>query len=143
MRNTTIDIASNEFPVLCAKKNGGEEMVYLYNDEKNFPQARNGAVYNALIASDIEEKNTKECIPAGNALIKDGALSFGLNRFRDSTGKDTQTQQIIANLNKIEDPNDRNVELLKLVNGDYTCSDVVKYFQTPRSVFLLPFLVHK
>lgn len=121
-RNNSLEITSNTTPTLTLKNENGEQPVHFRFDEKNTVQVRNGAIYNAIIDSDIIEKHSKDLIPAGESSIKDGALSFGINRFRVSSPGNTETQETLTKLQKIRDPDERMTELAKLVNNGSTNS---------------------
>lgn len=121
-RNNSIDITSNDVPTLTLKNENEEQAIHLRWDKHNIPQVRNGAIYNAIIDSDIFEKHSNNFIPAGEASIKDGALSFGLNRFRVTGPENTETQKILTKLQNIKNPDERMTELTKLVNTEHTQS---------------------
>lgn len=115
VKNKTIEITSNLIPNLTINNQNEERSILFFRDEKNVQQIRNGAIYNAIIGSEITEKHSGDRIPAGKASIKDGALSFGINRFRINDGKETETQKILSELKHIKNPGDRKFELAKLV----------------------------
>ena len=121
-RNNSIEITSNDVPTLTLKNENEEQAIHLRWDKNNIPQVRNGAIYNAIIDSDIFEKHSNNFIPAGEASIKDGALSFGLNRFRVTGPENTETQKILTKLQNIKNPDERMTELTKLVNTEHTQS---------------------
>ncbi|AZF22439.1 hypothetical protein C4J89_3553 [Pseudomonas sp. R4-35-07] len=118
IKNKPIDVTSNALPTVTLKADGRERPVsFLYGDTQ-VAQIRNGAIYNAVIDSDIVEKHSQDRIAPGKASIKDGALSLGLNRFRIASPADTETQKILSRLRGITDPEQRRTELTKLVaNG--------------------------
>jgi len=70
---------------------------------------RNGAPYNLDIVTPVTEKYTADLIPPGNATVKDGAFSLGINRFRQADGTLTKTQEIL-----IQDDSD----LARLISSD-------------------------
>lgn len=119
-RNNSIEIASNTVPTLTLKNENQEHPIRLHCDKHNIPQVRNGAIFNAIIDSDIIEKHSKDRIPAGEASIKDGALSLGINRFRDSSAGNTETQKTLTKLQATKDPETRKTELAKLVTNGNT-----------------------
>lgn len=122
VRNNSIEIASNTVPTLTLQNGKQEQPVRLHCDKYCTPQVRNGAIFNAIIDSDIIEKHSKDVIPAGEASIKDGALSLGINRFRVMTPGDTETQKTLSKLKETRDPEERKAELAKLVNNENTNS---------------------
>ncbi len=118
VRNNSIEITSNTTPTLFSINGNEEQAICFRFDENNTVQIRNGAIYNATIDSDIIEKHSKDLIPAGEASIKDGALSFGLNRFRVPSAGNTETQKILTKLKETQDPGERKTELTKLVKSE-------------------------
>ncbi|AZF43526.1 hypothetical protein C4J87_3383 [Pseudomonas sp. R1-43-08] len=124
LKNKPIELQSNAVPTVTLNAEGQARPVsFLYGDAQP-AQIRNGAIYNAVITSDIVEKYSQDRILPGKALIKDGALSLGLNRFRMAGPTETQTQKILTRLRSIHDPDQRKAELVKLVvNGSAQVAD--------------------
>ncbi|WP_152034513.1 hypothetical protein [Burkholderia contaminans] len=120
LKNSYSEITSIHSATLTMKIDGKEFPLRFLPDRDGNLQVRNGAVYNALIASEVIEKHSGDKISNFGASIKDGALSFGANRFRIAIGEDTATQKILENLRHIADPAERKVELSKLINGSGT-----------------------
>ncbi|AZE95593.1 hypothetical protein C4J95_3561 [Pseudomonas orientalis] len=122
IKNKPIEVTSNALPTVTLKADGQERPVsFLYGDTQ-VAQIRNGAIYNAVIDSDIVEKHSQDRIAPGKASIKDGALSLGLNRFRIAGPAETETQKILTRLRGITDPEQRKAELTKLVANGSTQS---------------------
>ncbi len=118
IKNKPIEVTSNALPTVTLKAAGQERPVGFLYDGPQVAQIRNGAIYNAVIDSDIVEKHSQDRIAPGKASIKDGALSLGLNRFRIAGPAETETQKILTRLRGITDPEQRRAELTKLVaNG--------------------------
>ncbi|WP_339560373.1 hypothetical protein [Pseudomonas sp. EA_65y_Pfl1_P113] len=122
IKNKAIEVSSNTLPTLTMKNGGKEQPVHFLDDGAYVAQVRNGAVYNAVIDSEIVEKYSQDNVVPGKASIKDGALSLGLNRFRITGPTQTETQKILAGLQHIKDPEARMAELSKLVNDQGTHS---------------------
>ncbi|MFL1387373.1 hypothetical protein ACI77F_06820 [Pseudomonas tritici] len=120
IKNRAIDVSSNTLPTLTIKNGDEEYPVHFLVDGAHGAQVRNGAVYNAVIDSDIVEKYSQDYILPGKASIKDGALSLGLNRFRVAGPVETQTQKILAALQLIKHPEARRAELAKLISDQGT-----------------------
>lgn len=120
IKNRAIDVSSNTLPTLTIKNGDEEYPVHFLVDGAHGAQVRNGAVYNAVIDSDIVEKYSQDYILPGKASIKDGALSLGLNRFRIAGPVETQTQKILAALQFIKHPEARRAELAKLISDQGT-----------------------
>lgn len=122
IKNKPIEVTSNALPTVTLKADGQERPVsFLYGDTQ-VAQIRNGAIYNAVIDSDIVEKHSQDRIAPGKASIKDGALSLGLNRFRVAGPAETETQKILTRLRGITGPEQRKAELTKLVANGSTQS---------------------
>lgn len=114
VRNSPVELISNKIPLLTLAVAGESRPLSFYSDRQDAIQVRNGAIYNAVIGSEVIEKHSGDRIPVGKAFIKDGALSFGLNRFRVTEGKETETQKILSDLKNIKDDAGRRALLLAL-----------------------------
>lgn len=93
------------------------------NDKGNI-EVRNGAIFNGHFSNKVTEKYTNDIVEPGETQIKDGALSFGLNRFRISENNPTETQKILRSLEEIRKSdisnNEQNEikEIKSLVTGN-------------------------
>lgn len=117
VRNSPVGLTSNKMPVLTLLSPGESKSLCFYTDREDAVQVRNEAIYNAIIGTEVIERHSQDRIPAGKAFIKDGALSFGLNRFRITEGQETETQKILSELKDVKDEGARRAKLLALV-GD-------------------------
>lgn len=95
-RNHSIDIRSNTTLTLTIQNGNEEPPEHFQCNENSTPHIRNGAIHNAITQSDIIEKHSNNLIPAGEAPIEDGALSFGMNRFRVPPSETTETPKALA-----------------------------------------------
>ncbi|PKH19289.1 hypothetical protein [Pseudomonas fluorescens] len=120
IKNKPIEVTSNALPTVTLKADGQERPVSFLYGGTQVAQIRNGAIYNAVIDSDIVEKHSQDRIAPGKASIKDGALSLGLNRFRIAGPAETETQKTLTRLRGIPDPEQRRAELTKLVTNGST-----------------------
>lgn len=129
VRNSPVNLTSQQMPALTLLSPGESKSLFFYSDRGDAVQVRNGAIYNAVIGTEVIEKHSQDRIPAGRSFIKDGALSFGLNRFRITEGQETETQKILSELKDVKDEGARRAKLLALV-GDK------KFRGTPNEVKL-------
>ncbi len=95
-RNSSIEIASNETPTPPIKYGNEDYTARFRRDENNSPQVRSGTIYNAIIDSDITEKQSNDLIPAGGASVNDGALNTGIHRLRVSPPEYTDKQELLV-----------------------------------------------
>ena len=96
-RNNSIELTSNNTLTLTIQNGNEEHPDHFRCNENSTPRLRNGAIFNAITQSDItEKKHSNDLIPAGEAPIKDCALSFGMNRFRVSPPGKTETYEALA-----------------------------------------------
>lgn len=123
VKNSPIDLISQKMPLLTLALVGENRPLSFYSDRHDAIQVKNGAIYNAVIGSEVVEKHSQDRIPIGKAFIKDGALSFGLNRFRISEGKETETQRILSQLKNMKNEGDRRALLLTLT-GNHTAQSM-------------------
>ena len=114
VRNSPVHLIAPQVPQLTLALAGESRPLSFYNDRHDAVQVRNGAIYNAVIGSEVIEKHSQDRIPVGKAFIKDGALSFGLNRFRIAEGQETETQRLLSQLKNTKEVGARRALLMSL-----------------------------
>ena len=96
---------------LILSKGSQQQLSLLYNVD--IP-TKNGLPYNARIMTDVQEAHTGDEYKAGKVMLKDGAFSLDISRFRKTDGKETKTHEIL-----LKEPEDNESEnLIRLIEGD-------------------------
>ena len=65
VRNSPVNLTSQQMPALTLLSPGESKSLCFYSDRGDAVQVRNGAIYNAVIGTEVIEKHSQDRIPAG------------------------------------------------------------------------------